>query len=704
VVLIAPLCTAVMPQERAPTVLVLGGNGFIGAEFVVELLESSGQHSQRRPDVTVVNRGNHYWDSAQRLQGARIVHCDRDRWAKCDLPGAYDYAVDFSANERRHVTSTLEALSGRVGRYLLVSTGAVYIPSAPVIFGSLHEDDCALGQRSGLRGWLRELDGYAKRKLEIEEEAMSFSDNVSVVILRPSYVIGSRDSTHRLALYNLWVRLERPRLPWGASQVLLSFVDAKSVASALMFLMEAPLPSVAGEAFNVALPPVTFGEVLAEIARTVGAENLATVSIELLGSPLAYVYDAVKFAAVFRFVLDCSKLRKLGWQPTTPDTLKAVSEAARFVEAELLPRTSRFQTERNQIADRFISKADGGSEHDSARTLVLTLLNGTTAAEQLADDSRFLENWERKRLRNSLLTRIVPILLSSPGSLLLTVLLAPALVYSAAKTLASLPMLLAGILPMLAYVIHCFGGQRFELKNAGDVANHGSADLHMLVFGERRTNWEDIRVWLFITFHEVYEFCGLVACLLFCARGLALHGRPFMNPCAGPGLSRALSVRTLLASLQIMVFFFVGQKLVLPRLYGEEGLGVERPKYESELPVVLISHEAVSDTVCVLMILVCWGFVALSHLVMARRAVIFAAEGSRGSGITLAAFVVGYMNAAVFETHHMDDPRKAITSAAAFASLFSMWVVFSVLPCMAVFAAFHVSSKAATIVQVMKHQ
>jgi len=53
-------------------VLVFGGNGFLGASSVEPL-------TQRGHNVTIVNRGNWYWDSDSRvLPRVQAIVCDRN--------------------------------------------------------------------------------------------------------------------------------------------------------------------------------------------------------------------------------------------------------------------------------------------------------------------------------------------------------------------------------------------------------------------------------------------------------------------------------------------------------------------------------------------------------------------------------------------------------------------------------------------------
>jgi len=60
-------------------VLVFGGNGFLGASSVERLLT-------RGHNVTVVNRGNWYWDSETRiLPHVQAISCDRNNGVQsCD--------------------------------------------------------------------------------------------------------------------------------------------------------------------------------------------------------------------------------------------------------------------------------------------------------------------------------------------------------------------------------------------------------------------------------------------------------------------------------------------------------------------------------------------------------------------------------------------------------------------------------------------
>ena len=66
-------------------ILVLGGNGMLGSEYVHRLVESA-TGDDDDVEITLLNRGNWYWDSATRIapRANRILTCDRNRIRRCE--------------------------------------------------------------------------------------------------------------------------------------------------------------------------------------------------------------------------------------------------------------------------------------------------------------------------------------------------------------------------------------------------------------------------------------------------------------------------------------------------------------------------------------------------------------------------------------------------------------------------------------------
>ena len=101
-------------------ILLIGGTRYMGRIAVKRLLE-------RGDRVTVFSRGNRkpeWWDRVDHIIG------DRTDWTdfRTKLKGQqFDAVMDTQAFRKEDVESASETLHGNVGRYLMVSTGSVYL-------------------------------------------------------------------------------------------------------------------------------------------------------------------------------------------------------------------------------------------------------------------------------------------------------------------------------------------------------------------------------------------------------------------------------------------------------------------------------------------------------------------------------------------------------------------------------------------------
>src|SRR5262245_49512011 len=100
-------------------VLVIGGNRFMGYGLTWRLLAAG-------HEVTHFNRGSHqdpFGARIERLIGDRKTSSFRER-----LHGrSFDAVVDFAAFTGSEVRDCAALLDGRVGHYVLISTGQVYL-------------------------------------------------------------------------------------------------------------------------------------------------------------------------------------------------------------------------------------------------------------------------------------------------------------------------------------------------------------------------------------------------------------------------------------------------------------------------------------------------------------------------------------------------------------------------------------------------
>ena len=98
------------------SVLVFGGNGFLGSETVSALIELG-------CNVTIVNRGGRYWDAEERVfSRVRSIECDREKKLEDGCPqlfadpatDRYDFVIDFSAKNDKYLNDTFKFLQNKV--------------------------------------------------------------------------------------------------------------------------------------------------------------------------------------------------------------------------------------------------------------------------------------------------------------------------------------------------------------------------------------------------------------------------------------------------------------------------------------------------------------------------------------------------------------------------------------------------------------
>jgi uncharacterized protein YbjT (DUF2867 family) len=166
--------------------LVIGGSSFVGRHMVAAALE-------RGHDVTLFNRGR---TDPGAFPGATHLVGDRDRDLSALAGGEWDATVDVCAYVPRQVRSLLDALGGRGGHYTLVSTISVYDherltpgfdESAPLLAPAWDDEPA--------------MERYGALKVACEQVARELAGE-GLLVVRPGYVLGPHDPTHR---FTYWV-------------------------------------------------------------------------------------------------------------------------------------------------------------------------------------------------------------------------------------------------------------------------------------------------------------------------------------------------------------------------------------------------------------------------------------------------------------------------------------------------------------------
>ena len=249
----------IAPADQRLRLLFLGGTGFIGPHQVRHALA-------RGHEVTIFNRsgsGDLFDGRVEELLGNRDARIDAGLSA---LAGArtWDVVVDNSGYVPRHVRDSAELLKGRVGRYLYVSTVAVYDFAAANDFpeaGPL----APLPDKS-----IEEVtnETYGPLKAECDRIVRDiYGDSCTVV--RPTYIVGPGDTTDR---FTYWVqRIFRGGdiLAPGNPQHEIQWVDVRDMCPWLIGLAERDMPGIFNSCGPVA--PISREGLMWGLAATTGA-------------------------------------------------------------------------------------------------------------------------------------------------------------------------------------------------------------------------------------------------------------------------------------------------------------------------------------------------------------------------------------------------------------------------------------------------
>ena len=276
--------------------------------------------------VTVFNRGSladPFGDRVRRLRGDRTTD-DFDR----ALAGrSFDAAVDFAAFVAADVERARRVLQGRVGHYVLISTGQVYLVREPRPSPAREADYDGPVMPEPPRGHADHGDwayGVGKRACEDVLTAAFAREGFPSTRLRVPVINGERDHTRRLEGY-LWRLLDGGPLlvPDGGTHRLRQ-VYARDVARTIAGLLGER--RTLGQAYNLCQEETpTLVEVLDLLARLVGAPSrlrpVSRAAIEAAGlDPLR----VSPFSGRWMSLLDPARARaELGFVPTPLPTYLA---------------------------------------------------------------------------------------------------------------------------------------------------------------------------------------------------------------------------------------------------------------------------------------------------------------------------------------------------------------------------------------------
>jgi 2'-hydroxyisoflavone reductase len=236
--------------------LVLGGTVFAGRAIVADALRSGAE-------VTLFGRGKSGGDL---FPGVPRLIGDRDAGDYAALrDGSWDAVVDVSGYVPRHVGQAMDALGDRAGRYLFISSHAVYRRDG-VPPGSTEDTP-----RRPPRRDTEELDdaSYGPLKVACEDDVVARYGSRATIV-RPGKVAGPYDPSD---MFTYWVRRAarggRVALPGDPEQPV-QVIDVRDLARLVVQLAADGRPG----AFHAVGPaePVTLGGLIHTCAGVAGTD------------------------------------------------------------------------------------------------------------------------------------------------------------------------------------------------------------------------------------------------------------------------------------------------------------------------------------------------------------------------------------------------------------------------------------------------
>jgi nucleoside-diphosphate-sugar epimerase len=279
-------------------ILIIGGTRFFGY-FIARRLLADGH------DLTLFSRGRTPDDLGPAVRRVRGDRSDRADFSRALGREEFDAAIDMIAYTADDSRSAVETFSGKVGQFIHISTGSVYIVTRDFPC-PLREEDFdreVVPRPAGDDEWW--LYGYHKRGCEEALREAGAKSGFPFTILRLPIVFGERDYT--LRAYSYFLRLEDGMpliLPDGGFNVFTHIYQddvARTVAANILN------PTAIGQSYNLAQPEIlTLRAFVHEAARVLGREpELVDIPWDVLeSSGLGVQFSPLSTRRPFVLVVD----------------------------------------------------------------------------------------------------------------------------------------------------------------------------------------------------------------------------------------------------------------------------------------------------------------------------------------------------------------------------------------------------------------
>ena len=210
-------------QPKPLSILILGGTGFIGPYQVQYALD-------RKHKVTLFNRGktnSTLFPKVERLVGDRNLPDGHEALKK----GKWDVVIDNPTANPKWVRDAGQALKGRVGQYIFISTISVFSDTSKPV-----DENGPLNTPSDIDATYN-AQAYGSNKVRSEQEAANqFGQHVTIV--RPGLIVGPGDLSDRFSYWPVRIDKGGEVLAPGTPNDPVQYVDAKDLSEWIIRLAE----------------------------------------------------------------------------------------------------------------------------------------------------------------------------------------------------------------------------------------------------------------------------------------------------------------------------------------------------------------------------------------------------------------------------------------------------------------------------------
>lgn len=247
-------------------VLIIGGTRNIGHQMAWHLIESGSR-------LTILNRGIDPDDLPDSVYRLRADRTDVQQMRRALMTRSFDVVIDFVMYKGREASQLIDLLQDRIGQYIFMSTGQVYLVREDIERPFREEDYVGrLMPPPTENTYAYEEWRYGMDKREAEDifTAAYKEKNFPYSVLRLPMVNSERDPFKRLYSYMLRLKDGGPVLIPEKPTFPLRHVYVQDVVQAVEKLME---KGIIGRAFNISQDETvsidTFLGILAEHMGTV---------------------------------------------------------------------------------------------------------------------------------------------------------------------------------------------------------------------------------------------------------------------------------------------------------------------------------------------------------------------------------------------------------------------------------------------------